>query len=154
MVDRMICVDVVVASRLLSALMSERLTDVQVSLGQLPTLLALYERDRQTQTELARATGVEQPTMAVNLRRMERDGLIRRVPDPDDGRRSLVHLTARAREIRDVVQSQRRRLDDAALKGVSRADRDTMKEILTRMITNLETEIAAEVEAEVEAGTT
>lgn len=154
MVDRMICVDVVVASRLLSALMSERLTDVQVSLGQLPTLLALYERDRQTQTELARATGVEQPTMAVNLRRMERDGLIRRVPDPDDGRRSLVHLTARAREIRDVVQSQRRRLDDAALKGVSGPDRDTMREILTRMITNLETEIAAEVEAEVEAGTT
>ncbi|MFD1532387.1 winged helix DNA-binding protein [Pseudonocardia aurantiaca] len=34
--------------------------------------------------------------MASTLARMERDGLVERVPDPHDRRRSLVHLTPRA----------------------------------------------------------
>jgi DNA-binding MarR family transcriptional regulator len=40
--------------------------------------------------------GIEQPTMAFTLRRMERDGIIERSPDPEHGRKSLVKLTARA----------------------------------------------------------
>jgi hypothetical protein len=35
-----------------------------------------------TQTELSRLIGIEQPTMAITLRRMERDGIIKRSPDP------------------------------------------------------------------------
>src|SRR4051794_4346334 len=70
-----------------------------VTPGQLPVLLALYERDGLTQTELAAATGVEQPTMAATLTRMEDDGLVRRAADPDDARRVGVFLTAPAQRL-------------------------------------------------------
>ena len=49
-----------------------------------------------TQAELLDLIGIEQPTMAFTLRRMERDGIIERSPDPEHGRKSLVKLTARA----------------------------------------------------------
>src|SRR4051812_33468072 len=68
--------------------------------GQLPVLLVLYDADGPTQAELARRLGVEQPTMAATLGRMERDGLIERRADEDDGRRARVHLTERSRRLR------------------------------------------------------
>src|SRR4051794_39612586 len=84
-----------------------------VGVGQLPVLLALYDRDGLTQTELARAAGVEQPTMAAALGRMESDGLVRRAPDDADGRRVGVYLTAAARRLEkpltDAVRTVNRR---------------------------------------------
>jgi DNA-binding MarR family transcriptional regulator len=38
---------------------------------------------------------IDQSTMAHTLKRMERDGLVRRLPDPLDGRRAIIWLTDR-----------------------------------------------------------
>ncbi|MCZ7658108.1 MAG: MarR family transcriptional regulator [Xanthobacteraceae bacterium] len=61
-----------------------------VQLGTFPVLLALWEAEGQTQSELAVRAQIEQPTMAATLNRMERDGLIRREPDPHDRRAARV----------------------------------------------------------------
>jgi DNA-binding MarR family transcriptional regulator len=42
---------------------------------------------------LAEAEGVQLPSMTNVITRMERMGLVRREPDPDDGRALLVHVT-------------------------------------------------------------
>ncbi len=78
----MVCYTVNHAARLPGQAISHRLAALGVTTGPLPTLLALHATDGQTQSELARRTGVEQPTMAVNFRRMERDGLLTRTPAP------------------------------------------------------------------------
>lgn len=57
--------------------------------GQFPALLALWQRDGQTQRELVAKTDVEQATMANTLNRMERDGLIVRQAHPEDGRAQI-----------------------------------------------------------------
>lgn len=66
--------------------------------GPMPVFLALQDGRAMTQTALALHASVEQPTMANTLRRMERDGLIERTPDPCDGRSALVSLTQLGRE--------------------------------------------------------
>ena len=66
--------------------------------GPMPVFLALQDGRAMTQTALALHASVEQPTMANTLRRMERDGLIERTPDPSDGRSALVSLTKLGRE--------------------------------------------------------
>jgi MarR family transcriptional regulator, transcriptional regulator for hemolysin len=76
----------------------ERLSELRLKpcgfgLGYLPVLVAVKEGKAQSQRDLARFARVEQPSMAQMLARMERDGLIRRTPDPDDGRSSRVSLT-------------------------------------------------------------
>lgn len=136
----LVCVDVITAARLLTELMSRRLAEHGVTIGQLPVLLALYEEDGLTQSELARRTGVEQPTMAVSLRRMDRDGLVRRVPDPGDHRKSQVCLTARSLDLRDSLQRQRADLDQTALAGLSAAERADLQRFLVSLARNLATD--------------
>ncbi|WP_327134877.1 MarR family transcriptional regulator [Streptomyces sp. NBC_01343] len=136
--EPMVCAVVNHAARLLSQAITARLAALGVSLGQLPTLLALYEQDGLTQSDLARRTGVEQPTMALNLRRMERDGLITRTPDPSDARRALVTLTLRANELRDPVRELRAGIDAESLTGFTPAEHARLRDFLDRMTANLD----------------
>src|ERR1700679_1465365 len=89
-------------SRLLDRRLQEILKAFGIAPGQFAPLVMLFEQDGLTQAELCRRINVEQPTMANTLQRMERDGLIRRKGDAADKRRVLVHLTPRAREMRDT----------------------------------------------------
>jgi MarR family transcriptional regulator for hemolysin len=81
------------AARLFQRAVDDSLRELGISAGYLPVLFELGDGSEMTQTALARAVVIEQPTMAATLTRMERDGLIRRRPDPDDGRISLISLT-------------------------------------------------------------
>ncbi|WP_433135430.1 MarR family winged helix-turn-helix transcriptional regulator [Actinomadura nitritigenes] len=50
-------------------------------------------------TELTRTEQVSQPGITQLVTRLERDGLVERRPDPDDGRAVLVHITEAGRRI-------------------------------------------------------
>lgn len=71
--------------------------------------------------ELALGEGVRPPSMTRLVRDMERDGLVRRRSDLDDGRRVRVEPTARGRAL--VLRSRRRKIDliRAHLAGQPRA---------------------------------
>src|ERR1700744_4420132 len=84
------------AARQLARINDIRLRELGVSVSQLPVMVALKHGAKLAQKELARLTGVEQPSMAQLLARMERDGLVSREPDPADGRSSLISLTDHA----------------------------------------------------------
>jgi DNA-binding MarR family transcriptional regulator len=49
--------------------------------------------------ELVRVFGVKQSTFTSLLDRLERDGLVRREPNPADRRSFLIHITERGREL-------------------------------------------------------
>jgi DNA-binding MarR family transcriptional regulator len=68
-----------------------------ISVGYMPVFFALAAEDALTQRDLAASAQVEQPTMAATLTRMERDGLIERRANPDDGRSALISLTEAGR---------------------------------------------------------
>lgn len=54
----------------------------------------MREQDHQADpSDLAEKQGVSRPTMTGLLERLERDGLIERVPDAEDGRRFAAKLT-------------------------------------------------------------
>src|SRR5258705_13803188 len=86
------------ASRTLLRIHDARLRALGLAMAQMPVLLALEECESLSQKELVMRARIEQPSMVELLARMERDGLVKRTPHPDDGRVSLASLTARARE--------------------------------------------------------
>ena len=84
---------ITVAARGFARLSEARLKPLGFGLGYLPALVALTKGRVENQRDLARFAKIEQPSMAQMLFRMERDGLVQRVPDPTDGRSSLFSLT-------------------------------------------------------------
>src|ERR1700761_5230847 len=81
------------AARGFVRLSEARLKPLGFGVGHLPVLVALQDGQASTQRDLARFAKIEQPPMAQMLARMERDGLILRMPNPADGRSSRITLT-------------------------------------------------------------
>ncbi len=125
-------------SRLLEQALRRRIAGHGVVPGQFPALLALYERDGLTQAQLCRLVRIEQPTMANTLNRMERDGLIRREPDPMDGRRSLVRLSARARGLVPELEAAAAEVNTVAAGDLTDIETITLIELLTRVVAELD----------------
>ena len=84
------------AARLFAKGMDRRLKEAGLSSGQLPLFFALGDGRALSQKALVEIVSIEQSTMAATLSRMERDGLIERTANPDDGRSALFKLTPAA----------------------------------------------------------
>lgn len=98
-------------NELLYARFSERgYGDVRPAYGSL--LLPLFEEDGLRMGELARRARLAKQTMTTMIRLLERDGLVRREPDPDDGRATCIFLTDRALSFRPVAERVLRELEE------------------------------------------
>jgi MarR family transcriptional regulator, transcriptional regulator for hemolysin len=133
-----------VAARGFERLSELRLKSLGFGVGYLPVLVALKEGKAESQRDLARFIRVEQPSMAQMLARMERDELVRRTPDPEDGRSSRISLTeiahARLPEACAVLfQGNREVLSDFTDEEAAQ-----LISLLTRLITNLDRVINAD----------
>ncbi|WP_405163644.1 MarR family transcriptional regulator [Nocardia sp. NBC_01499] len=106
--------------------------------AQVPVLALLREDVELTQKELAEATGIEQPSMAQLLTRMDRDGLIRRMPHPRDARSQTIALSPEGRA--QVIDAHDRlaALDNRAVAGFTTDEIAILKDLLTRVGNNLD----------------
>jgi len=115
-----------------------RLRPFELGFAYLPVLLALEENGELVQKELAERARVEQPSMAALLARMERDGVIAREPHPQDKRASRIALTRRTKACLPEAKQSLWDGVEQALRGLSRAERTTLIELLRRVVANLE----------------
>jgi MarR family transcriptional regulator for hemolysin len=105
--------------------------------GAYPIIAWLMQLPESTQAELSRLIGIEQPTMAITLRRMERDRLIQRKPDPDHGRRSHVTLSAKGRKLSQIMRAAAYEVEKLATDGLTAAEVDQFFRLAGIMIQNL-----------------
>ena len=115
-----------------------RLRALGFATAQLPVLSMLKDGVARSQTELARLAKVEQPTMAQLLARMERDGLIRRHPDPADRRSSLISLTDQARTKLPAGQAVLKQGNVDMTAGLLPDEVATLVSLLRRVLANVE----------------
>ncbi|GAA1394999.1 MarR family winged helix-turn-helix transcriptional regulator [Luteococcus peritonei] len=91
-------------ARQLERRMAEALRPLGLTPAYLPVMISLAQVQPQTQTGLAVALDIRQPTMAQTLGRMERDGLITRAPDSHDRRATSITLTDKAEGLLGAIQ--------------------------------------------------
>jgi len=111
-------------------------SDLRIVLGQLTrrlraentfpisqaTVLARLERGGPATTSaLAAAERVRPQSMAQTVTELEADGLVDRSPDPSDGRRILIGVTERGR---DVLTKDRRRREGWLAQAIAELDED------------------------------
>ncbi|HRQ00017.1 MAG TPA: MarR family winged helix-turn-helix transcriptional regulator [Terrimesophilobacter sp.] len=88
-------------------------------------------------TEIAEAVGVDQPRASRLVNDATDAGLLRRGPDPRDGRRSVVELTTGGREQLESTLRERRAAVEAGLRGFSTDDAAALAELLERFVVGL-----------------
>jgi MarR family transcriptional regulator for hemolysin len=134
------------ASRMMLRMQDERLGPHGVSRGQILVVAALMDGSVRSQKEIAQLAGVKQPTMAEMLARMERDGVVRRTADPEDGRGSLISLTASAKARLPKMRETLMRGESDAVAGLTADEVATLRALLERVVSNLEAAEATTVE--------
>lgn len=126
------------AQRLFGRITEGRLRALGLGIGQVPVLAALEHGGSLSQRDLAKIAEIEQPSMAQVLSRMQRDGLIRREPDPQDARSSLISLTDAALAQLPAAREVLRRGSREALLDFDAADVEQLARLMQRVIGNLE----------------
>src|SRR5215211_4333603 len=106
--------------------------EVRPSYGSI--LLPLFEQDGLRLGQLARRARLSKQTLTTMARLMERDGLVRREPDPTDGRATIVRLTPRARAFAPVAATVLDELDDLVAEQVSLRRRRELEAALRALI--------------------
>ena len=131
------------AARLLRRLADQRLAPIGLSSGYMPVLTALAGDAALSQKALTERAGIEQPTMAATLGRMERDGLIERQTDPGDKRSARYSLTPAIRDKVAAITAVIEGISDDALSDLAEADRAVFRCLLKQVTSALEKALEA-----------
>src|SRR5258708_35001653 len=126
------------ANRAFQRLLVRRISPHGVTRGQWYFLRVLWEEDGLSQRELSARVGMMEPTTVIALRGMEKAGLIRRVRGVDDKRVTRVHLTPKARRLRDPPLQISQGGDDQAAPGNGSAALAPVPRVLARVTRNLD----------------
>jgi DNA-binding MarR family transcriptional regulator len=113
-------------NELLAAALSERgFPEVRPAYGSV--LLPLFEADGPRMGPLATRARLAKQTLTTMVRQMERDGLVRREPDPDDGRAWRVFLTERAWRLLPAAEEALADLEARVAERLSAAGIETLR---------------------------
>jgi DNA-binding MarR family transcriptional regulator len=89
-----------------------------------------------TPAELADLAGVTRATMTGLVDTLERDGYVKRVPDPADRRKALVHLTPNGREILGAILPGHFQRIAELMKPLTESERGTLVRLLDKVFSS------------------
>jgi MarR family transcriptional regulator, organic hydroperoxide resistance regulator len=105
--------------------------------GQPPVLFALWEREGQTQTELAEKLRIAPATITKMLQRMEKTGFVQRKPDVEDQRISRVYLTEAGHAVQNQVEAVWKTMEAETFEHITAEERDVLHRFLLQIRQNL-----------------
>jgi DNA-binding MarR family transcriptional regulator len=89
-------------------------------------------------TALYRESLLSSGAITNRIDRVEGEGLVRRLPDPNDRRGTIVQLTAKGRKLADrAIQVHFEALNET-LSGLNRAERDQLAKLLSKLLLSVE----------------
>jgi DNA-binding MarR family transcriptional regulator len=130
--DNQLCFALYAASRLTSSAYRRCLDPLGITYPQYLVLLALWEADGVTVTDLGRRLYLDSGTLSPLLRRMEAQGLVRRRREQQDARLVTVHLSAEGAALRDHGEDIQRCL--APLGLLTPDEARTLRDLARRLI--------------------
>jgi len=119
------------------AMSQELLRDTGLSAGQELIVMRLFDSPAQSQAELTRWLGVEPPTTAKMLARMEKAGIVTRVLSETDRRVTLVSLTDEGRAIHERVENVWGDLERITVAGLAPAEVRELERLVRHVLSNL-----------------
>jgi DNA-binding MarR family transcriptional regulator len=110
---------------------------LEVTQEQFAVLFALWQKDLQSQQELATATFKDKPSITRLIDGLERAGLAARMNHPSDRRSNLVYLTDKGKTLKSKALKMAYQTIEEALAGLSAVEIETCKHVLNQVFSNL-----------------
>ena len=110
-----------------------------LSCGRFSVMMQLFDKETdtpiaRTPAELATVAGVTRATMTGLVDTLERDGLVKREPDPKDRRMMSVNLTRKGHQLITQVLPNHFRLMGEVMSPLSEAERKTLVRLLAKIL--------------------
>lgn len=96
-------------------------------------LRAVWELDGQTQKELSEELGLRQPTTVSAMNNLEGRGLIQRVRNAEDRRKTNIYLTEAGKELRQHISQFANEVNEIALQDFTPAEAQQLERLLMRV---------------------
>ena len=100
-------------------------------------LVALSGDDGQSQRQLSARLGLHRNVMVSLIDNLEEQGLVKRMPHPDDRRAFAVTLTDKARELLPELEEQSRAMEDEVTAALTPDERTMLLDALQRVSASL-----------------
>lgn len=117
--------------------MQEELSRHDLSIAMWRVLAVLSDTDKQRQIDLAEMTAIDVSTMSRLVSRLIRMGLVSRVRSDANNREVTVELTAKGRALVNRLIPVARKMERAAVAGLSTSDLATTRDCLRQMYFNI-----------------
>jgi len=125
------------AARLSARRLSTKLAGYNVTPPQWGVLVALWEQDGLSLSELAKRSFFDGPTMTGIVDRLEKANLVERKRDSSDRRVISVYLTEEGRQLQERLPVLSEEANQEAIADLSPAEVERFLETLRRVIANL-----------------
>lgn len=134
---------VINTARRLENLLNEELRPLNITFRQVEVLAMLGLEGERSQVDLAKRLGVEPPTMAGIVSRMEENGWIERVACPGDRRKKIIRLTDQVLPIWSQILDRAKQVRAEVSRGLSHDEFATLRDLLDRARRNAEAALDA-----------
>lgn len=115
-----------------------RLQHAGLTLPQIALVVSILHTPGIRVNQVADLLGVSTPTVSVAVRKMERDGWLRRKVDPDDKRAARLFLSTKAVALARQVSAQRRKYVSQFMQALTPHEQEQLLSLLDKAITNME----------------
>lgn len=125
-----------------------------LSCGRFAVMMQLFDKETdtpiaRTPAELATVAGVTRATMTGLVDTLERDGLVKREPDPTDRRMMSVNLTQKGHQLITQVLPNHFRLMGEVMSPLAEAERKTLVRLLAKILQPRNAAVGLDLDAKV-----
>ena len=110
---------------------------IELSGGQGRILFVLWQQDGLTMTEISRQTSLAKNTLTVVVDGMVKKGIVLREQNPANRRETLVHLTERAKSLRERYENVSEQMTAMFYDGFTEKEQVECEKYLLRILTTL-----------------
>jgi DNA-binding MarR family transcriptional regulator len=126
------------ARRAIKQAVLARIAGRQLTAQQFWLVIGVEEHPGISQAELAGRVRADPPAVSRALAALAERGVVRSTPDPDDRRRTCVHLTPAGRRLARELAPLANEIREAVIAGMSSEEVAALTAALQRVVTNLD----------------
>jgi DNA-binding MarR family transcriptional regulator len=115
------------------AIFKEEFSSYDLTPQQFGLLAFLWQKDGLSQTELSERSQIDRTTMGGLIDRLEKEGLVKRHPHPDDRRAYSICLTEKGKSLKTELTPLANRVQKRVTGKLTDEERETLKQILEKL---------------------